>query len=349
MPMTKQEEREHYDAIAKISDEDRERSRREYDDRFKAFLASGGDGGAPFNARRQVESAPVPLSALLGRVAARINDDTADRLSLPCYQAMYPDGVEPDDLAARVSDAVGAKACDDVQAWRDCTRGQTGFGCPRVRVGELRERVRENLVRARVPKLDYELVLKHASGRAALFPYDSMMLVQAVRRAKGGTVNFKEANEQLVGDRERVNAAFLTGDETVVLMGGCKGRGKTTAAVYALGHDGGLYTTEYAFTRPRNAGGQDITEAKRAKTLVIDQFGRGHLGDSKYALASIEEVIDARKAEKLTTYLVGNFDWDDAFKRRYDELVVSRIMGHGVVVVFRGEDLREKLRNGRAA
>lgn len=365
MGVSKQEQARIDEALA-VTPEEKQRRRDEYDARARAFAQAGGDTGAPFVTRRRLdESEPMDFGALMARVQARAEAEKANRMALPCYSAMYPNGIEPEDPSQRVADAVGAAACDAVGAWTSCERAITGFGCPRTRAVHVYDTVRDNLLKARVPKLDYELVLRHAAGKAALYPYDSMLLVQAIRQTirtgERQEIRFREANEQLPRGDERKNAAHLRGSETLALLGGAKGRGKTTAAVYALayGHGkegpesgGGLYTTEYEFTRPRNAGGIDINEVKRAKTLLIDQFGRGHLGDSKYALSSIEEVVDARKAEKLPTYLVGNFTWNDEFMARYDELVVSRILGHGVVVIFRGADLREQLRSperGRAA
>lgn len=286
----------------------------------------------------------TPLADLLARIQSKAENATQERMALPCYRAMYPMGVEPEDVSERVDDSVGAAACDSVGAWKTCDRAASGFGCPRFHTLSVYERARENLSKARVPKDDCAVILAGALGKPPLRGYDTMRVVRAFRARKSQEVKLKEGAEYLVGDRSRVGAVHFNGDERVLLLGGNKGRGKTTAAAYLLACEGGMYTTEYEFTRPGDAGGIDIVEAKRAKVLVIDQFGRGAIGKSPFALGQIEEVIDSRKANLLLTVLVGNVRIDEEFKARYDVLILSRIYGYGAIVLFDGPDLREAMR-----
>lgn len=353
---------------------------------MRAHVARGGSLDDP-----EREIVDEEIAVLAGRVLAQAADARRMRLELPCYRAMYPSGNEPDGIdprAWREEDPVGRAACEAAGWYREhghhgdpdhrlpCMRGMREDNCPRARVRGRIDQVRERLDRAHVPgsieqlATDAGFVFSVVTGKLRpsglrtwpisgpvmgqyLDRLDSVRVIREVaRRSSCSLEDLENAGERMSGGRARP-VVVLRGDERIVALGGNKGRGKSTAAQLLLALEGGLYTTEYDFGRPKKDGGVDVVEAiARAGVLVIDQFGRANRGESHFLLQQVEEVIDKRKAAGRRTVIVGNFTYELLEERygnragdgTYVNLILDRILGHGVLIEFGGESLREHLR-----
>lgn len=287
---------------------------------------------------------PESIEDVSARVLELVRRQSKARMSLPCSLAMYPDGQEPRNDGERADDLVGKQACEVARAFESCSVKGTPL-CPRSRVLDLRDEVAGRLSKARVPREEAALILNALASRdpVPLRPLDTLRIARAVVQHRRQTIALENGAE-VTAEGQVSGRALLTGRERIVVLGGNRGRGKTVAAQYLLARVGGLYLTEPAFGRIQKDGGVDIREAKAARVLVIDQLGRASRGGSDFAPAAIEEVVDARCADGLLTVLAGNFTADE-FKQRYGAIIMDRIAGFGVFVLFGGESIRPGLRS----
>jgi hypothetical protein len=269
------------------------------------------------------------LESICGRAAAFENRHR----SLPCFQ-----------LQADADDEVGIDRCDKADAHKRCEFATVYAICPRMRAADAFDAVvrrigRESGVEDR--ERDVLLAAARRAGRVPLLELDALKVVRAVMRRKGTRVPLQNGAEVFSDGAERSGSVSLTGSEVLVVLAGNQGRGKTLAATYAIARLGGLYTRAPQWTRP---GEIDVPDAIAAPVLVIDQFGREHFGESKWARSQLEDVIDARHQRRRLTLLVGNITWA-AFRERLEDMtVLDRLSGDGVFVLFGGPSLRPGLR-----
>lgn len=164
-----------------------------------------------------------------------------------------------------------------------------------------------------------------------------------------------------VPDRPSVQAVrdFTSSLKTFCLLMGGAGSGKTIAAAEALlaakmVWDGpALHERNWAYS-PSEArfvlssdlarmsyfeleSQQRLWRLCRVPWLVIDDLG-SELMTPGWA-SNLGELILQRNSGRRKTYITTNLGLD-LFRERYDERIVSRIKGDGVVVAFGGEDLR---------
>ncbi len=317
------------------------------------------------------------LQALLERVQRQAQQQEAERRALPCFRVMYPDGSWPDegehDLVKLVN---GARACEDVQAFKDCTYRELPSMCPRHLASSVRVDTTYNLTRGETPERERGIILASLGGaldgggkRVPLWDTDALRIVRALLRHQRQAMTFPERFDgpielggnmaeiipgddfkiegdpvRVLGVQRRVCALHLTGSEKIAVLAGNTGRGKTLAGAYVIARLGGRYVTEYDFSRPKRAGGVELdTLVAHQGAVVVDQVGRANLGDSRFTLAQIEEVIDKRYAKNRLTLLIGNVTFEQ-FVARYDRIILERVFGDGVFVEFGGASLRPFLR-----
>jgi DNA replication protein DnaC len=80
-----------------------------------------------------------------------------------------------------------------------------------------------------------------------------------------------------------------------------------------------------------------LGRAERCRWLVLDDVG-GELVTDTWK-SNFTDLILHRNSARLKTIITSNFDIDD-FKARYDNRIVSRIRGNGVVILAGNVDLR---------
>jgi DNA replication protein DnaC len=122
---------------------------------------------------------------------------------------------------------------------------------------------------------------------------------------------------------------------SLLVLAGARGVGKTLAACWALRELGGSYLTAYQFARP----GLDLEALKGKRCVVVDQLGRENVSASDFCLSQLEELIDARYANRRLTILVANLTREQ-FVARYGGIIDDRLEGDGKFVVCLGASLR---------
>jgi len=276
------------------------------------------------------------LVGVLTRIQARVAGEEAERRCLPCFRA----------LDAGDSDAA-VDACEAVRAHETCRWSRVADACARARAIDAYETIVQHLTHpmlsARVPKRETELILAAArrKDRVPLLALDSLRVVRAVLKRRRERIIVENGAEVRKGAERVSGAVYLTGSEAIVVFAGNQGRGKTTAACYAIARLGGMYTRAPQWTRPN---GVDIDEVIRVPALVVDQFGREHFGDSDWARSQFEDAVDARYQAERLTFLVGNLQYESFCQRLKGTTVVDRVHGEGVFVEFGGDSIRPDLR-----
>ena len=253
----------------------------------------------------------MDLDETLKRIRERAEQREQLRTALPCFP-------HRDDEAA-------ASACEAVRAFDACEFAKEPPCCPRRRLLDAYDSVRDRLVKARVPEREARLLRDAAARRQPLQETDALRVVRALLK-----------RQRLVVDLAGGISQTLDADVVLIVLGGPRGVGKTVAACYALAREGGMYTTAYGFMR---AGGIDLDEAKAARVLVVDQLGRENIGASDFGLSQLEEVLDARYAALRLTVLACNLERAQ-FVERYQGIIEDRLVGGGAFVPLTGSSLR---------
>lgn len=311
-------------------------------------------------------SVPGSVEELAARALAKAEALRQERMALPCYAAMYPGGVEPDDPADRADDGVGRRACEAVSAHESCRwlymlRENAERICPRGRLLERADLSRARLSLARVPKEDFDVVFGIVQGRRKSLELDTVRVARELLRRRSVVVALENGAEMMTGGRPRRNEVSLRGDEVLVVFGGNKGRGKSIAAQLMIAQLGGLYTLEDDYGKPTKNGGVDMAEVLKAPGLVVvDQVGGGYKGESMFLRSQVEKLVDQRRAHGGKTLLVGNVTYQTMLQRygdkvvdkdrreRWESTLMDRVHGHGVFIEFGGDSLREHMREGTA-
>jgi hypothetical protein len=122
--------------------------------------------------------------------------------------------------------------------------------------------------------------------------------------------------------QRRSGPGGLKGNETLLVLAGKCGVGKTVAGTWVLSRTGGLYVTAFEFS----SVSLDRALLKRVSTLVIDQFGTEPIGETEWALGHLLDVIDCRYANLRLTILCTNMlrselegCYSNILKRRLDD------------------------------
>lgn len=148
---------------------------------------------------------------------------------------------------------------------------------------------------------------------------------------------------------------WARGPKFFCLLLGSAGSGKTVAAIEALlsarmAWDGGK-SWAYSPSEARFALASDLArlsyfdlesqrrlgKLERVPWLVLDDIG-SELMTPGWA-SNFGEIINVRNSERRKTLITSNLTVE-AFRERYDERVISRIRGNGVVVSSGVQDLR---------
>jgi hypothetical protein len=299
------------------------------------------NGGPPAPPRRRPNTEPVDLASTLAGAMERAQQADAERKTLPCWP-----GVE------KQEDEEGVDACEAVRAHEACRWVNSTDLCPRMRGEQLYDTILKNFAAPpeeyRVERLFQEVILAHVRrrSRVPMLKMDSLRAVAALLERKRVCVPLENGAEVRTNDRDEPvripNKLYLVGNEVLIVLGGNRGRGKTLAVSYAIARKGGIYTRAPQWMR---RGGIDIAEALAAPVLVIDQFGREHHGESRWAMSEMEDVID-RRSQSLTkwTFLVGNIHYEAFAARLKETTITDRLLGYGVYVEFGGKSIRSGLR-----
>jgi hypothetical protein len=279
--------------------------------------------------------APVRLSGdgdlnqAIASVMAKAGRVEETRRSLPCYAPSEAGDVEG-----------GVAACEAARAFDKCPLGAVYQLCPRLQAVDQYDAAKLRLSRAGVRRHEREVILAAVRRETQLSDVDALRVMRGILRARRMAVHVDDAREVRDGELAPAGDVYLTGDERIAVFGGNVGRGKTIAACYAIAYRGGLYTVAGQWSRP----GLDLEAAKVAPVLVIDQLGREYAGErADYMRSQLEEVLDARVADRRLTVCAGNFDLT-MFIERCQKVIVDRVAGFGVFVLFAGDSLRPQLR-----
>jgi hypothetical protein len=272
------------------------------------------------------------LNAALEAAKARADEAAADRRRLACFP-----GLEEGDEEAAVI------ACEDASAFVGCKWGTTYDACPRLRAPDRYDDVVRRLTKGNVADDETSVILAAARrrDRVPLRTLDALQVVRTVLARRRARVPLENGAEVRGGGARAPGEVHLTGTERLVVLAGNQGRGKTLAACYAIGRQGGMYTRAPQWTR---RDGVSVEDAVRAPLLVIDQFGREHFGESDWMRSQFEDTVDARYQARRLTFLVGNLLWEPFVERLKNMTVVDRVLGEGVFVEFGGPSLRPDLR-----
>jgi len=204
-----------------------------------------------------------------------------------------------------------AGACESARAFDGCAFNRDAAVCPARRLLAVAGEAEMRLSRAGVPVRERDLILAAARGRTRLRRTDALA---------------------------RVRLAIEEQAPALLVLAGPRGVGKTLAACYALAKVGGRYLTAYQFARP----GLDLDELKGQRLIVVDQLGRENVGASEFFLSSLEELIDARYANRSPTILAGNLT-TEMFAMRYGGILEDRLRGDGEFVALTGTSMRGAL------
>jgi DNA replication protein DnaC len=149
---------------------------------------------------------------------------------------------------------------------------------------------------------------------------------------------------------------FIKSPATFCLVMGGAGSGKTVAAVEALlssrvrwganGENWAYSPSEARFLLATDLARLSyfdsealkvLDRAERVKMLLLDDVGGELMTDTWKS--NFTELILRRNSARRKTLLTTNLP-ADVFKARYDERIISRIRGNGVVIVSGNDDMR---------
>lgn len=285
----------------------------------------------------------VPIAEVAAETLEALKRWDAERRALVCIQAMWPNGIPDNFLAAQETHpemATGRAACESVEAWKTCRSNMQGDFCPRSLMDRMRLQTHRNMADGKVEQQEYDLIMAAVRQQdpVQLKVTDPLKVIRARASGKRSTVSLMGGSEvdPLTG-KQTPGSVEVYGTERLVIFGGNTGRGKTVAGAYWIARKGGLYMTEYMLHHPKRA---DIEKAKTASgVLVIDQVGRAPLDERRSVVASVEEIIDRRYAAHLDSVLIGNVGFEE-FMVRYQKIILERVAGDGVFVLFSGASMR---------
>lgn len=267
------------------------------------------------------EGSPEPISSLVARVLARVDAAEARRRLVACWEPLGSNG----EMAA-------VQACRAVRAWENCEfRADVGW-CPLERRRTAAKRASSLLDRAGVEPRHRDLLVAAVRGASPLADTDARTAVRAVLAGSASRVTLANGN-----------AKDVKGTETLLVLAGIPGAGKTLAACEPLAETEGMYLRASALSDRRF----DLRDAEYARLLVLDDLGVEFLDDKGWALARLAEVIEVRHARKFRTIITTNLrrrkkepsdppQWAERYGARLD----SRMDEGGLFVSVAGESLR---------
>lgn len=115
------------------------------------------------------------------------------------------------------------------------------------------------------------------------------------------------------------------GSESIIVLAGKCGVGKTVAATWALSRTGGAYIDSGKFS----VYGTNLSELKRTRTLVVDQVGIEAFDENGCMLSQFLDVINARYSEMRMTVLCCNLG-RPSLEARYGPIFARRLRDDGV-------------------
>jgi DNA replication protein DnaC len=133
---------------------------------------------------------------------------------------------------------------------------------------------------------------------------------------------------------------WLASDQTVLVMSGMRGCGKTLAAGWIVNEvPGGRFMDVTRFQRLSRYDNESMRSVEEAHLLVIDDLGM-EFSDAKGSFAALfDGVFNARYAAQLRTVITTNVT-AVTFRERYGERVADRIREVGRFVELDGASLR---------
>lgn len=144
--------------------------------------------------------------------------------------------------------------------------------------------------------------------------------------------------------------SFEVGDspKTIMVLGGAKGQGKTTAGGYFLADPAAKWPRQpYAprfmtvaqLLRTNRYDAAQMAALERCPALVIDDLGSEYLDDKGAFLAFFFGLVNARYADWLDTVITCNLS-RDKFRERYGERAYDRLREVGEYFEYEGESKR---------
>ncbi len=133
--------------------------------------------------------------------------------------------------------------------------------------------------------------------------------------------------------------AWLVSSETLMVLAGGRGCGKTQAAAHCVA-ERGLFVVAGRLARLDRYESEVVEPLENCAVLVIDDLGAEYLDRKGFYLSFLDELVDRRHSNRRKTMLTTNATWDE-FKRRYGERIADRARV-GTVYEEIGPSLRRK-------
>lgn len=253
------------------------------------------------------------------------------RRALPCFEA-----------AAAGDRAAAVDACEAVRAFDDCEFSRSSIfddkrACPRMLESYDYDRAKRLLSAAGVPSRVLSLILAARAGHrdaggnrcqpTPLIDTDALRVTKAFATGEEVTI-------QLDGG----GRVALVGDESLLVLAGPPGVGKSLAAAVPLERNTGVYVTAPDLAQLDGPA----EKCKSVDWLVIDDLGTEHVGGGGFAISRLVGVIVARFEERLPTIVTTNLVRPD-FTSRYGDRIEDRLHGGGRYVALVGESLRRRV------
>ncbi len=283
------------------------------------------------------EAADLAVVDALASLRARADAAQSERMSLPCAQ-----------FAEEGEVSRGADVCIASGAWK----GTNGKGCRFLAYPEWCSKVRDRA------QLDLVTERLRAAGVGAHEARFVRHAVSGRRDANGSSLPVEKLDERdaLIAVRAFLAASpvtvaiggsevAFTGRETLLVLAGSTGIGKSIAAAHAIGAKGGLWVNARSFEAPKF----DVGPATNANFLVLDDLGTEHVGEAGYANGRIAALLADRHSSERRTLATSNLrkksraETDPPqFTERYGDRLADRMNESGKYIGITGASLRVK-------
>lgn len=125
----------------------------------------------------------------------------------------------------------------------------------------------------------------------------------------------------------------------LLILAGTKGIGKTVAATYAISRFSVVPRGKYILATEVVDPKVRIKRLANYPVLVVDQLGLEYVSNPAWCDSRFTELVVRRDSDMLPTIFVGNLD-EKAFRSRYGSSVMDRVVGDGMIRIFRLPSLR---------
>lgn len=248
--------------------------------------------------------------------------------------------------------------CAELGAWQTCeafargdslmpggVAGQLLLYCHRRAAIESFDRIDRNAHAALVPRRYRDSILAALPWRVGEAHYlleegpPRPLLETDAFRAVRAFLTHKPGELKLTSTKRTI---ALTGRESLLVLGGPNGTGKTVGASWGLSRKGGMFVRAADLCRVSDDADNDPDRiAARKSLLVVDDLGQEHVGGSDFALSVIDRVLGARYDSARPTIVTTNLN-EKALEERYGDRLVDRLAEAGAFVPCAGKSLRRK-------